>query len=76
MAEDDTPADEGKDKARFAEEQEKAGGMGLGLLTCSGLQVSAPGALKSLKALQHGLAAQVRHVDTDVEYQILNEMRG
>lgn len=44
----DTPADEGKDKARFAEEQQKV---------CK-------------------LVHQVRHEDTDVEYQILTEMRG
>lgn len=44
----DTPADEGKDKARFTEEQQKV---------CK-------------------LVHQVRHEDTDVEYQILTEMRG
>ena len=44
----DTPADEGKDKARFAEEQQ---------MVCK-------------------LVHQVRHEDTDVEYQILTEMRG
>eukprot|EP00438_Fugacium_kawagutii_P005345 Skav210319 [mRNA] locus=scaffold475:291444:293789:- [translate_table: standard] len=46
--EEDTPADEGKDKARFAEEQQKV---------CK-------------------LVHQIRHEDTDVEYQILTEMRG
>lgn len=44
----DTPADEGKDKARFAEEQQ---------MVCK-------------------LVHQIRHEDTDVEYQILTEMRG
>lgn len=44
----DTPADEGKDKARFAEEQQ---------MVCK-------------------LVHQIRHEDSDVEYQILTEMRG
>lgn len=44
----DTPADERKDKARFAEEQQ---------MVCK-------------------LVHQIRHEDTDVEYQILTEMRG
>ncbi len=46
--EEDTPPDEGKDKARFAEEQQKV---------CK-------------------LVHQIRHEDSDVEYQILTEMRG
>ncbi|CAJ1383137.1 unnamed protein product [Effrenium voratum] len=46
--EEDTPLEEGKDKVRFAEDQQKV---------CK-------------------LVHQVRHEDTDVEYQMLTEMRG
>ncbi|CAE7389073.1 VPS35B, partial [Symbiodinium natans] len=46
--EEDTPMDEAKDKARFAEEQHKV---------CK-------------------LVHQVRHEDTDIEFQILTTMRG